>query len=150
MLVLRWPNPDPDLFENRPYCYHAIATNNWEIEPMEWLEVHNGRMGTIEQSHRELKSELGSKYSPSHEFEKNRGYFLLGVLAYNMTQVMKLYYLGKEYKTMSVKRFRYMFVHVCGNIVKTGRRFYCNLMNVTREVYEMFRNCKSKLIITGY
>jgi len=150
MLVLRWRNPDPDLFEDRPYCYHAIATNNWEIEPMAWLEVHNGRMGTIEQSHKELKCELGSKYSPSHEFEKNRGYFLLGVLAYNMTQVMKLYYLGKEYKTMSVKRFRYMFVHVCGNIVKTGRRFYCNLMNVTREVYEMFRNCKSKLIITGY
>jgi len=36
------------------------------------------------------------------------------------------------------------------NIVKTGRRFYCNLMNVTNEVFELFRNCKSKLIINGY
>lgn len=92
MLVLRWRNPDPDLFEFRPYCYHAIATNNWEIDPMEWLEVHNGRMGTIEQSHKELKSELGSNYNPSHDFEKNRGYFFLGVLGYNMMQIMKLYY----------------------------------------------------------
>jgi len=150
ILVLRWRNPDPDLFEHRPYCYHAIATNNWEIEAMHWLEVHNGRMGTIEQSHRELKSELGSNYNPSHEFEKNRGYFLLGVLAYNMAQVMKLYYLGKDALTMSVKRFRYLFIHVCGSIVKTGRRFYCNLMNVTQKVYELFRNCKSKLIINGY
>jgi len=150
ILVLRWRNPDPDLFEQRPYCYHVIATNNWEIEPMAWLEVHNGRMGTIEQSHKELKGELGSNYSPSHEFEKNRGYFMLGVLAYNMTQVMKLYYLGKDTLTMSVKRFRYVFIHVCGSIVKTGRRFYCNLMNVTNEVFELFRNCKSKLIINGY
>ena len=117
---------------------------------MEWLEVHNGRMGTIEQSHKELKGELGSNYNPSHEFEKNRGYFLLGVLAYNMTQIMKLYYLGKDYWSMSVKRFRYKFIHVCGNIVKTGRMFYCNLMNVTEEVFEMFRCCKSKLIIMGY
>jgi hypothetical protein len=150
MLILRWPNPDPDLFEHRPYCYHAMATNNQSIEPMTWLEVHNGRMGTIEQSHKELKQELGSEYSPSHEFEKNRGYFLLGVLSFNMTQVMKLFYLGQDYGTLSVKRFRYMFIHVCGSIVKTGRRFYCNLMNVTKEVYEMFRNCRSKLIITGY
>jgi hypothetical protein len=150
MLVLRWRNPDPDLFECRPYCYHAIATNDREIDPMAWLEVHNGRMGTIEQSHKELKSELGSNYNPSHDFEKNRGYFFLGVLGYNMTQILKLYYLGKEYLTMSVKRFRYKFIHVCGSIVKTGRRFYCNLMNVTEEVHEMFRQCKSKLIIAGY
>ena len=150
ILILRWRNPDPDLFEQRPYCYHVMATNNWEIDPMSWLEVHNGRMGTIEQSHKELKGELGSNYSPSHEFEKNRGYFFLGVLAYNMTQVMKLYYLGKDTRAMSVKRFRYLFIHVCGSIVKTGRRFYCNLMNVTKEVFELFRNCKSKLIINGY
>ncbi len=150
ILILRWANPDPDLFESRPYCYHVIATNNMEIQPMDWLEVHNGRMGSIEQSNRELKSELGAKYSPSHDFQKNRGYFILGILAYNMIQIMKLYYLGKSCLTMSVKRFRYKFIHVCGNIVKTGRKFYCNLMNVTNEVFELFRSCKSKLIINGY
>ncbi len=150
IMVLRWLNRDPDLFESKPYCYHVIATNNMEIQAMDWLEVHNGRMGSIEQSNRELKSELGAEYSPSHDFQKNRGYFILGVLAYNMIQVMKLYYLGESCLTMSVKRFRYKFIHVCGNIVKTGRKFYCNLMNVTNEVFELFRNCKSKLIITGY
>jgi hypothetical protein len=150
ILVLRWANPDPDLFEARPYCYHVMGTNNKEIEPMEWLQVHNGRMGTIEQSHKELKGELGCEYTPSHDFEKNRGYFLLGVLAYNMIQIMKLFYLGKECLRMSVKRFRYVFVHVCGSIVKTGRKFYCNLMNVTSDVFELFRNCKSKLILYEY
>ena len=32
ILVLRWENPDPTLFEQTPYCYHAITTSNNEIE----------------------------------------------------------------------------------------------------------------------
>ncbi len=150
VLILRWRNPDLTLFDSRPYCYHAIGTNNKEISPMEWLEVHNGRMGSIERSHKELKGELGCEYNPSHMFEKNRGYFILGVLAYNMMQVLKLFYLGDSYIKLSVKRLRYKFINVCGEIVKTGRKFYCNLMNTTEEIFEMFRNCKSKLIINGY
>jgi len=47
---MRWKNPDPTLFDKSPYCYHVIGTNNMDIEPMDWLEMHNGRMGTIEQS----------------------------------------------------------------------------------------------------
>jgi len=85
-LILRWKNPDPTLFDESPYCYHVVGTNNWDIDPMQWLEVHNGRMGTIEQCNKELKNGFGCDYTPSHNFEKNRGFFLLGVLAYNMTR----------------------------------------------------------------
>lgn len=145
ILILRWPNPDPTLFDQSPYCYHVMATNNREIKPMEWLKVHNGRMGTIEQSHKEIKTGLGCDYSPSHEFEKNRGYFLLGVLAYNMVQIMKLFYLGGEAKSWTVKTFRYRFINVCGKIIKTGRRFYCKIINVTNEIFELFRYCKARL-----
>lgn len=103
MLVLRWANPDPTLFDAKPLCYYVLGTNNNEIEAMEWLKVHNGRMGSIEQSHREIKSGLGCDYTPSHEFEKNRGYFLTGVLAYNMVQIMKLFYLGEEAISWTLK-----------------------------------------------
>ena len=61
MLVLRWPNPDLDLFESRPYCYHAIVTNDNEIKPMDWLKAHNGRMGTIEHAHQEIRLRLCAK-----------------------------------------------------------------------------------------
>lgn len=150
ILILRWKNSDPTLFDDRPYCYHVVGTNNKEISPMQWLEVHNGRMGSIEQSHKELKGELGCDYNPSHLFEKNRGYFVLGVMAYNMMQILKIFYLGDSYLKLSVKRFRFKFINVCGEIVKTGRKYYCNLMNTTQEIFEMFRSCKSKLIINGY
>jgi hypothetical protein len=150
MMVLRWANPDPDLFDAGPLCYHAIATNNNEIEPMAWLEIHNGRMGSIEHSNKEIKNGLGCDYTPSHEYEKNRGYFLMGIIAYNMVQIMKLFYLGQEAINWTLKTIRYRYINVCGKMIKTGRKFYCKIINVTDQTFELFRNCKSKLIINGY
>jgi hypothetical protein len=145
ILVLRWKNPDPTLFDQEAYCYHVIGTNNWDIKPMAWLEVHNGRMGSIEQGHKELKTGFGCDYTPSHDFEKNRGYFLMGVLAYNMTQIMKLFYLGSDAVGWTIKTLRYQFIHVCGKIVRSGRKFYCKIINVTREVFERFKNCQAAM-----
>lgn len=145
VLILRWKNPDPTLFDESPYCYHVIGSNNREIDPMDWLEVHNGRMGTIEHCNEEIKSGYGCNYSPSHQFEKNRGYFLLGVLAYNAAQVMKLFYLGKETINWKIKTLRYRFIYVCGKIVKSGRRFCCKIINVTDEMFGLFKNCHLRL-----
>ena len=150
IMVQRWANPHPDLFESEPFCYCVIATNNNKIEPMEWLELHNGRMGSIEYSNKEIKSGLSCDYVPSHEYEKNRGYFLMGIMAYNMVQIMKLFYLGQGVINWTIKTIRYRFINVCGKIIKTGRKFYCKIINVTDDTFELFRNCKSKLIINGY
>ena len=145
MMVLRWPNPDPDLFNVSPYCYHVIATNDFEIDPMKWLKKHNGRMGTIEHSNGEIKNGLGCNYAPSHEFEKNRGYFLIGILAYNMLEILKRFYLGVSTIKWRVKKMRYQFINVCGKITKSGRKFSCHIINVTNEVFELFRHCKTRL-----
>jgi hypothetical protein len=150
MMVLRWPNPDPDLFESSPYCYHAIVTNDAEIKPMEWLKMHNGRMGTIEHVHQEIKGDLGCAYTPSHDFEKNRGYFLIGVLAYNMMVIFKRFYMGMSTITWKLKKIRYQFINVCGKMVRSGRKFYCKIINVTDEVFELFKNCKGKFNSYAY
>ena len=147
MMVLRWANPDPDLFDASPYCYHVIVTNDFEIRPLEWLKKHNGRMGTIEHSNDEIKNGLGCDYAPSHEFEKNRGYFLIGILAYNMLEILKRFYLGISTIKWRVKKMRYQFINVCGKIVKSGRKFSCNIINVTNEIFELFRHCKEKLSV---
>jgi len=145
MLVLRWKNPDPTLFDLSPYCYHVVGTNDKEIDPMEWLEFHNGRMGTIEHVNKELKNGFGCEYTPSHNFEKNRGYFVMGVLAYNMVQIMKLFYLGTKARLWTIKTLRYRFINVCGKIVKSGRRFFCKIINVGDEIFELFRYCHRQL-----
>ena len=145
-LVLRWLNPQPDLFKQDKYCYHAIGTNNNEIEAMAWLEFHNGRMNS-ENYNKELKEGLNAGYSPSHDFDTDRFYFLLNVLAYNVLQVMKLFYLGEEAKTWTVKTLRYWFIGVCGKIVRTGRKYYCKIINATEETFALFRHCLSQLRI---
>ena len=145
VLVLRWENSNPDLFNTQKYCYHVIGTNNREIKPMKWLEFHNGRMGTIEHINKEIKVGLGCEYTPSHKFEKNRGYFILGVLAHNIFQMMKLFYFDEIQKLWTIKTARYYFINVCGKIVKSGRRFYCQIINVTNEIFALFQYCKLKL-----
>lgn len=147
ILVLRWKNPDPTLFDKNEYCYHVIGTNNREIDPMAWLEAHNGRMGTIEHDHKELKTGFGCEYTPSNDFEKNRGYFLLGVLAHNATQVLKLFYLGSDAVQWTIKTARYHFINVCGKIIRSGRKFYCRIINVTDEVFDRFRRCQVAMTI---
>ncbi len=142
IMVLRWKNPDPTLFDENAYCYHVIGTNNREIDPMVWLETHNGRMGAIEHDHKELKNGFGCAYTPSNDFEKDRGYFLLGVLAHNAVQVMKLFYLGPDAVQWTIKTIRYQFISVCGKIVRSGRRFYCRIINVTDAVFERFKCCQ--------
>jgi hypothetical protein len=147
-MVLRWLNPQPDLFEQKKYCYHAIGTNDNEIEPMDWLEFHNGRMNS-ENYNKELKEGLNAGYAPSHNFDSDRFYFLLNVLAYNVVQVMKLFYLGPAARTWTVKTLRYWFVGVCGKIVRTGRKYYCKIINATEETFGLFQQCLSQLRIVS-
>lgn len=144
MLVLRWLNPQPDLFAQEKYCYHAIGTNDNEIEAMAWLEFHNGRMNS-ENYNKELKEGFNGGYAPSHDFNVDRFYFLLNVLAYNVVQAMKLFYLTDAVRNWTIKSLRYWFVHVCGKIVRTGRQYYCKIINVTEETFDLFRHCLSRL-----
>jgi len=140
ILVLRWNNPNITLFDQEEYCYHVIGTNDKEIEAMDWLEMHNGRMNS-ENYNKEVKSGYNCKYTPSNDFEMNRGYFLMGILAYNAVQIMKQFYLTKGTKNWTIKTIRYHFINICGKIIKTGRKYICKIINVTEEVFELFRKC---------
>jgi len=140
MLVLRWKNPDVTLFDQSPYCYHAIGTNDNEISAMDWLEKHNGRMNS-ENYNKEVKSGFNCDYTPSHDFEMNRSYFLMGILAYNALQILKLFYLGETARKWTIKTLRYHFINVCGKIIKTARRYICKIINVPDETFDLFRLC---------
>ncbi len=140
ILILRWPNRNRDLFDESRYCYHVIGTNDIDIPAMEWLEVHNGRMNS-ENFNKEIKSGFNCDYTPSHDFQMNRTYFLLGILAYNAVQIMKLFYLGNRARKWTIKTLRYHFINVCGKIIKTARRYICKVINVTDDTFALYRRC---------
>jgi len=65
---------------------------------------------------------------------------LLNVLAYNMAQILKLFYLGAEARTWTLKTLRHRFMYVWGKMITTGRKYYCKILNVVDRVYELFEN----------
>lgn len=146
ILILRWPNPDPKLFDATPYCYHVIATNDWEIDPMDWLDFHNGRMNS-ENYNKEIKSGFSCSYTPSHNFVKSSNYFLIGIIAYNMIQLMKLFYLNESSSRWTVKTIRFWFINTCGKFVKSHRKITCKIINCTDETFSLFKTCLSKLVL---
>jgi hypothetical protein len=146
ILILRWPNPQPNLFNLDKYCYHVIATNDNNIKPLDWLEFHNGRMGS-ENYNKELKYGFNSDYSPSHDFNQNRAYFLLKIIAYNFTQIMKLFYLSKIATNWTIKTLRYKFINVCGKLINHARKVIWKIINVSYQTFALFRSCLSKVVI---
>ena len=140
IMILRWPNRNRDLFNESRYCYHVIGTNDIDSPPMEWLEFHNGRMNS-ENCNKEIKSGFNCDYTPSHDFQMNRSYFLMGILAYNAVQIMKLFYLDERARKWTIKTLRYHFINVCGKIIKTARRYICKVINVTDNTFALYRRC---------
>jgi hypothetical protein len=119
LVVLRWRNPQPSLFEAERYCYHAVATNREEPSP-EVVWKHNQR-GESENWHKELKVGYGMEQMPCGQLEANALYFALGVLAYNLGQVLKRRVLPACYRTATVATLRWKLYRLAGKLVHHAR-----------------------------
>ena len=100
LIVLRWSNPQPNLFEADRYCYHAVATNRQEAASVVIWKHH--QRGESENWHKELKVGFGMEQMPCGQFEANAVYFAIGVLAYNLAQLLKRRVLPVAYRTVTV------------------------------------------------
>jgi len=119
LMVLRWPNPQPNLFEAERYCYHAVASNR-EEPPSEVVWKHNQR-GESENWHKELKVGFGMEQMPCGQFEANALYFAIGVLAYNLGQLLKRRVLPPSYRTVTVATLRWKVYRLAGKLVRHAR-----------------------------
>jgi hypothetical protein len=119
LMVLRWFNPQPNLFESERYCYYAVATNR-EESASEVMWKHNGR-GNSENCHKELKIGLGMEQMPCGQFQANAMYFGIGVLAYNLAQLLKRQVLPESYRTVTVATLRWKVYRLAGKLVRHAR-----------------------------
>jgi hypothetical protein len=133
------------LLDVKSYRYHAIATNNNQISSLDWLNFHNGRMAS-ENNNKELKRGFSCEYSPSNNFHKNRAYFMTSILAYNLTQIMKLLYLPAESKRWTIKTLRYWFINTCGKFIFHANKWKCKIINPTNQTFKMFEYCLSRFV----
>lgn len=137
LIVLRWPNPQPNLFEASRYGYHAVATNREEAaEQVIWK--HNQR-GQCENWHKELKIGLGMEQMPCGQWEANALYFAIGVLAYNLAELLKRQVLPEPYRTVTLATLRWKLYRLAGKLVRHARRW---ILQVKVEV-EKWRRLQS-------
>lgn len=121
LIVVRWKNPQPSLFEGQHYCYHAVASNRGEQESAsEVLWGHNQR-GEAENWHKELKLGMGMEQMPCGQEEANALFFAIGVLAYNLSLVVKAKLLPPEYRQVSVATLRWKLYRLGGKLIRHAR-----------------------------
>ncbi len=121
LIVVRWKNPQPSLFESGAYGYHAVASNREESESAsEVLWRHNQR-GESENWHKELKLEFGMEQMPCGQQAANAVFFGIGVLAYNLSWLLKTNLLPPEYRQVSVATLRWKLYRVAGKLVRHAR-----------------------------
>jgi hypothetical protein len=119
LIVLRWLNPQPSLFESERHCYHAVASNR-EESAAEVIWKHNGR-GQSENWHKELKLDMGMEQMPCGQRAANALYFAIGVLAYNLAQLLKRWVLPESYRTATVATLRWKVYRLAGKLVRHAR-----------------------------
>jgi hypothetical protein len=109
-----------DLFLN--YSYWIVGTNLKEEQTdcQSVIHFHQGR-GSMEKTIGELKHQLNINHLPCGQFNANCLYFTIGVLAYNLLQLLKLIGLSEEYHTKTVKTLRYQLIKLAGKVVTHAR-----------------------------
>ncbi len=121
LIVLRWPNPQPDLFETTPYFYHALATNR-EERASAVMHLHNQR-GESENWHKELKLGYGMEQLPCGQQQANALFFAIGVLAYNLGVLLRAELLPQQYRHSTVQTLRWQLYRLAGKLVRHGRQW---------------------------
>jgi len=121
LIVLRWPNPQPDLFATTPYFYHAVASNR-EGRASKVIWRHNQR-GEAENWHKELKLGYGLEQLPCGQQKANAMFFAIGVLAYNLGVLLKAQLLPEQYRHSTVQTLRWQLYRLAGKLVRHGRQW---------------------------
>jgi DDE family transposase len=124
--------------------FHAVITNQQEMAGGRLLEWHREKAGTVEHTHDEVKNELGGGQMPSQRFGVNGAWFKLALLAYNVVSAMKGLCLEGEERTVRLKKFRLLLIHLAGRMNRNncvmGLRLCAGIKAIKRmqRVWEVF------------
>lgn len=131
-LAIRVRSPQGVLFsDGTEVKLFAVVTNDWEMDGRDLLEWHRDKAGTVEQSHRVVKDELGAGVYPSGKFGANAAWLRLQVLTANLLVLLKVAALDEEYRHARPKRLRFAIFNHVGKVVHHARQM---LMRVFERV----------------
>ena len=133
-LALRVRSPQGVLFsDGTGVKVFAVVTNEWEMGGQELLAWQRGKAGTVEESHRVLKDELGAGVYPSGKFGANAAWLRLQVLTANLLVLLKATALDEEYRQARPKRLRFAIFHHVGRVVHHARQMLMRVFGKVRR-----------------
>jgi len=141
LVIQRWPNPNPDLFTQEPYCYQVIATNDDDRDPQKLIWFHNGR-GDAENNNKEIKLGFGMDYMPCRNLRADSVWLELGILAHNLTVGVKRLLLGGEWATKTIATLRWQLISIAGKLVRHGRWLY---LKVAADQYALLQSIRDRV-----
>jgi len=132
-----------DLFSN--YRYWIIATNlkEEEYDNYQIIKLHQGR-GSMEKKIGELKHQINLNHLPCGQFNANLLYFTIGLLAYNLLQLLKLIGLPEEYHSKTVRSLRYQLLKLAGKLVYHARYIILQIAAPLKNI-QLFTEAYNKL-----
>ncbi len=118
LILKQDPTPQQDLFAaTEEYFYHGDVTNIYDRSAAELIDLIDSR-GNQENFIKDFKNGLETVHLPSKHFYGNYAYFLISMLSWNL----KCWMLSEIDPAIKIgwKRFRYLFVKIGAQIVKSG------------------------------
>jgi hypothetical protein len=91
--------------------FHAVITNQ-TMDGGRLLNWHREKAETVEHTHDEVKNEFGGGHVPSQRFGVNSAWFKIALLTYNLISAIKGLCLEGEERSVRMKRFRLLLIHV--------------------------------------
>lgn len=141
---LRLLKPQRELFaDGSDRHFHAIITNR-DLPGDQLIEWHREKAGTVEHVHDEIKNWLAGGHMPSQHFGVNAVWFKLALLTYNVISAIRGLCLTPEERTVRLKAFRLMLIHLAGRMNRNncvmGLRLCASPEAIARmrEVWKVF------------
>ncbi len=137
LVVQRWKNPQMNLFEPDKYCYHVIATNDFNSDGRDIILFHNKR-GNAENYIKELKCGFGLENIPTGQLYSNAVYFAIGLLALNLAVGVKEF-LPQDFKKSTIATLRFYLILIPGKVILHGRQIILKMQKRFLEFISSIR-----------
>jgi hypothetical protein len=109
------------LMSGKIYKVFGLASNIMKQSGDEIIFWHRERSGKSEQAHDILKNDFGGSHVPSYLFGVNAAWWNISVLAMNVNNMLKKYFLPAGYENIRMKTLRNIFYTLAGKVVRHAR-----------------------------
>jgi hypothetical protein len=110
------------VMDGKAYKVFGAASSILDKPGDEIITRHRGRCGKSEQAHDILKNDFGGGHVPSHLFGVNAAWWNIAVLAMNVSNMLKMFFLPEGFKDCRMKKLRHVFFTLAGKVITHARR----------------------------